>query len=118
LAVIMATVAMALLADAVSYAIRGPENVARNAVQFVLTIGLCYCFYRGYNWARWVGGVLYALSAVVSIVGVVALPASQAALPLVLLLVALGVVYAACAGILFFAPTGRAYFRVPHANSG
>ncbi len=33
-------------------------------VRLTLEAGLCYCVYKGYSWARWVAGILFALGAI------------------------------------------------------
>ncbi len=114
-AVIVATLTMALLADIVSLLMRGPAQLPQQLVRFALTVVLCVFLYRGAAWARWVSGVLFALGSVVSLVGGIAYLSTNTAS---LLLLLLGAVYAACAVVLLFIPTVREYFGVENVHAG
>jgi hypothetical protein len=114
LAVIVATVTLSVLSIVAFNMVRGSERLPQQIARLVLTLGLCVFHYRGANWARWAAGILFAMGGVASLLGVVALSTSMAGL----LLLVMGSVYGACAAVLLFVPTVRAYFGAASAKAG
>lgn len=115
LAIIVASLALSVLAILVFNVARGPERLPQQIVRFLLTVGLCVFLYRGANWARWVAGILFTLGGVGSLlVGSVALTTSLAGL----LLIAMGLIYAGSAVVLFFVPPVQRYFGVGNPMAG
>lgn len=114
LAVIVASLTMSLLVIVLFNLGRGPERLPQQIIRFLLTAGLCVFLYRGANWARWVGGVLFALGALGSLLGGLALLSTSIA---GVLLLVMCLVYSASAVILLFVPTVRAYFGVDSARA-
>ncbi len=115
LAVIVASLTISVLVIVAFNLGRGPERLPQQIVRFLLTVGLCVFLHRGANWARWVAGILFAFGGVGSLLGgLSALSTSMGGL----LLLVMGLVYLACAVVLFFVPRVRAYFGAGNAKTG
>lgn len=115
LAIIVASLAISVLVIVAFTVARGTALLPQQIVRFLLTVGLCVFLYRGANWARWVAVILFALGGVMSLVGASA-PSSTSMSGLLLLL--MGLVYAASALILLLVPTVRAHFGVGNTKTG
>lgn len=86
----------------------GMEHISVDMVRLLLTLGLCYFLSQGHGWARWVAGVLFSLGGLLGVIaGVALLPET----PLAILIVIMSAAYLGFAGVLFFVPSVRAFFR-------
>lgn len=97
-----------------------PSNLAASSarlrqqiVRLLLISVLSVFLYSGANWARWVGGIFFALAGLASILGAIgAWPDREA-----FVFVASGVIYFACAGILLLVESVRRHFGVLRGGS-
>jgi hypothetical protein len=114
LGVIVVTIGLSALVIVATNLALGPARLPVQIVRFLLTVALSIFLYRGANWARWVGVVLFAIGGLSSLLlSLGGLPGTGA-----WLLLALGVTYLVCAGILLFVPSVRTHFGVLAADAG
>ena len=92
----------------------GPQNLGMQSVRFALTVFLCVMLYQGRNWARWVFGSLLLIGGTGFLLS--GLPFLTQSL-FGLFIIVLAFSYLGCAGILFFAPSVRAYFDISRTES-
>jgi len=86
----------------------GQQQLISQVIRFILTVVLVIYLFKGYAWARWVSVVLLSLASLGGIVAGISLIPSK---PAARLLVAMGVLYLVCLGVLAFSGDVAEYFR-------
>jgi peptidoglycan/LPS O-acetylase OafA/YrhL len=108
--IIAATVGISLLAIVNSYASHDENATVRGCIRLLVTIGLCWCLWSGFGWARKLTVVLFGIAGLLGIgMGVLLWDTQTQSTSMVLF--SLGSIYLLCAVALMRNPDIRKFMK-------